>query len=46
MEMLDINNNGGQAHGYIVYRHALSTGGVVMFGAVRDRAQVSDNFHR
>ncbi|XP_064617516.1 beta-galactosidase-1-like protein 2 [Liolophura sinensis] len=40
MEMLDINNNGGQAHGYIVYRHVLSTGGVVRFGAVHDRAQV------
>ncbi|XP_064611298.1 beta-galactosidase-1-like protein 2 [Liolophura sinensis] len=41
MEMLDINNGGGQNFGYIVYRKELTKGGTLTIeGYVRDRAQI------
>lgn len=42
MEMLDINNEGGQGYGYILYRANIPSGNrLILQGHVRDYAVVS-----
>ncbi len=44
MEFLDINNQGGQGYGYIIYRKTLNNGGPMEIkGNVTDRAQIFVN---